>query len=385
MIRYAVPVVIVPDVTLLSSAVTKVRSTQLTGVIVNSIRVQKIVKLGAIGLLVSAASIAKAVDITGAGASFPAPVYAKWAEAYRAATGSAMNYQAIGSGGGVKQIKKRTVDFGATDAPMSGKDLDKRQLLQFPAVIGGVVPVVNVEGVTPGAMKLTGPVLADIFSGTITKWNDKALAEINPDLTLPDKPITVVYRSDSSGTTAVFTTYLAEVKPDFTDRVGAGKTVNWPTGIGGKGNAGVAANVLKLRNSIGYVEYAFAKQNKMSHSAMLNKAGNVVQPDAASFAAAAAGADWSQAPGFGISLNNQDGEDAWPITAASFILIYKTAEQPEQSAEVLRFFQWALTEGQDLALELDYVPLPAQTVSLVQTAWKEIKTSDGKMVLELDN
>ncbi|MFK7964671.1 MAG: phosphate ABC transporter substrate-binding protein PstS [Burkholderiaceae bacterium] len=348
-------------------------------------RVQKIVKLSVLSVLIGAAGIAKAVDITGAGASFPAPVYAKWAEAYRAATGNAMNYQAIGSGGGVKQIKKRTVDFGATDAPMSGKQLDRRQLLQFPAVIGGVVPVVNVAGVEPGAMKLTGPVLADIYSGAITKWNDKALAEINPDLTLPDKPITVVYRSDSSGTTAVFTTYLAEVKADFTDRVGAGKTVNWPTGIGGKGNAGVAANVLKLRNSIGYVEYAFAKQNKMSHTSMLNKAGKVVQPDASSFAAAAAGADWSQEPGFGISLNNQDGDASWPITAASFILMYKTAERPDQSAEVLRFFEWALTEGQDLALELDYVPLPSETVSLVQTAWKEIKTSDGKLVLELDN
>jgi len=357
----------------------------IEGVLVNVIQVQKAVKLGLLSVLIGAAGVAKAVDITGAGASFPAPVYAKWAEAYRAATGNAMNYQAIGSGGGVKQIKKRTVDFGATDAPVSGKDLDKRQLLQFPAVIGGVVPVVNVEGVEPGEMKLTGPVLADIFSGAITQWNDSALAELNPDLTLPDSPITVVYRSDSSGTTSVFTTYLADVKADFTDRVGAGKTVNWPTGIGGKGNAGVAANVLKLRNSIGYVEYAFAKQNNMSHAAMKNKAGNFVQPDAQTFAAAAAGADWSQAPGFGISLNNQPGEQSWPITAASFILMYKTAENPEQSAEVLRFFQWALTEGQDLALQLDYVPLPPKTVGLIQTAWQDIKTEDGKLVLELAN
>lgn len=351
----------------------------------NPPRVQKVVKLGLISLLIGAAGVAKAVDITGAGASFPAPVYAKWAEAYRAATGSAMNYQAIGSGGGVKQIKKRTVDFGATDAPVSGKDLDKRQLLQFPAVIGGVVPVVNVEGVEPGAMKLTGSALADIFSGSITKWNDAALAELNPDLKLPDKPITVVYRSDSSGTTSVFTTYLDVVKADFKDKVGAGKTVNWPTGIGGKGNAGVAANVLKLRNSIGYVEYAFAKQNKMSHTALINKAGKVVQPDAKTFAAAAAGADWSQAPGFGISLNNQAGDESWPITAASFILMYKTAERPDQSAEVLRFFQWAMTDGQDLALELDYVPLPPETVALIQAAWKEIKTEDGKLVIELAN
>lgn len=344
-----------------------------------------VIKLSTAGLLVSVAGVATAVDITGAGASFPAPVYAKWAEAYHVATGNRLNYQAIGSGGGIKQIKKRTVDFGATDAPMSGKDLDKRGLLQFPAVIGGIVPVINVAGVKPGQMKMTGPVLADIYSGAITQWNDAAITKLNPDVAMPDNPITVVYRSDSSGTTSVFTTYLAAVKADFKDKVGAGKTVNWPTGIGGKGNAGVAANVLKLKNSIGYVEYAFAKQNKMSHAAMINKSGNTVQPDDETFAAAAAGADWSQAPGFGISLNDQAGEAAWPITAASFILIYKLAEDPEQSAEVLKFFNWALKDGQQLALDLDYVPLPPETVQLILTAWGDVKSEAGQPVMGMAN
>ncbi|MGH1359063.1 MAG: phosphate ABC transporter substrate-binding protein PstS [Burkholderiaceae bacterium] len=345
----------------------------------------KVVKIGLAGILITAAGIADAVDITGAGASFPAPVYAKWAEAYHKATGNRLNYQAIGSGGGIKQIKKRTVDFGATDAPMTGKDLDKRGLLQFPAVIGGIVPVLNVAGIKPGELKLSGPLLADIFSGAVTTWNDPALAKLNPELTLPAKPITVVYRSDSSGTTSGFTTYLADVQPGFEDKVGAGKTVNWPTGIGGKGNAGVAANVLKLKNSIGYVEYAFAKQNKMSHAAMINKAGKAVQPDDSTFAAAAAGADWSQAPGFGISLNNQGADTAWPITSASFILMYKVAENPDQSAEVLKFFKWALNDAQQLALDLDYVPLPPPTVKLIETAWGEIKNETGKPVMAMVN
>ena len=316
---------------------------------------------------------AAAADITGAGASFPAPVYAKWAERYKAKTGNAVNYQAIGSGGGVKQIKGKTVDFGASDDPVSGDELDKSGLIQFPAVIGGVVPVVNIEGVAPGKMVLDANVIAAIYSGKVKKWNDPAIAKLNGGLELPDQAITPVYRSDSSGTTAVFTTYLAEIVPQFKSDVGAGKTVNWPSGLGGKGNAGVAANVSKLRGSIGYVEYAYAKQNKLSHTGLVNKAGKVVQPDEKTFAAAAAGADWSKAPGLGISLNNQVAPDAWPVTSATFILMHKHPADAKQSTEVLKFFKWALAEGQDLAKDLDYVPMPAATIPLIEATWKEIK------------
>lgn len=314
-----------------------------------------------------------AADITGAGATFPAPVYAKWAEAYKAKTGNAVNYQAIGSGGGVKQISAKTVDFGATDDPMPGDKLKELGLIQFPAVIGGIVPVVNLEGVKPGEMVLTGEVLAAIISGKITKWNDGAIAKLNSGIKLPTSAITVVYRSDSSGTTAGFTTYLAEIAPGFKEAVGAGKTVNWPTGVGGKGNAGVAANVSKLKGSIGYVEYAYAKQNRLTHTGLINKAGKTVQPDDKTFAAAAADADWTKAPGMGISLNNQAGAEAWPISSASFILMYETPRDPARSAEVLKFFKWALNEGQQLASDLDYVPLPKQTVAQIETVWKGIK------------
>jgi phosphate transport system substrate-binding protein len=317
--------------------------------------------------------VAHAVNLTGAGATFPAPVYAKWAEAYKAKTGNAVNYQAIGSGGGIKQIKAKTVDFGASDDPVPGDELEKSGLIQFPAVIGGVVPVVNIEGVAPGKMVLDGNVLAAIYSGKVKKWNDPVIAKLNSGLQLPDQAITPVYRSDSSGTTAVFTNYVAGVAPQFKEDVGAGKTVNWPSGIGGKGNAGVAANVMKLGGSIGYVEYAYAKQNKLSHTAVVNKAGKIVQPEDKAFAAAAAGADWSKAPGLGISLNNQSGDQAWPITSASFILMQKNPEKPEQSMEVLKFFKWALAEGQKMALDLDYVPMPAATIPLIEATWKEIK------------
>ncbi|MBA3478108.1 MAG: phosphate ABC transporter substrate-binding protein PstS [Lautropia sp.] len=316
---------------------------------------------------------ASALDITGAGATFPAPIYAKWAEAYKAKTGTALNYQAIGSGGGIKQIKAKTVDFGASDDPVPGDELQKDGLVQFPAVIGGVVPVVNIDGVAPGKMVLDAAVVSAIYSGKVKKWNDPAIARLNAGLKLPDQAITPVYRSDSSGTTAVFTGYLAEAAPQFKTDVGAGKTVNWPVGIGGKGNAGVAANVMKLGGSIGYVEYAYAKQNKMAHTAVVNAAGKTVQPDDKSFAAAAAGADWSKAPGLGISLNNQPAESAWPITSASFILMQKNPAQPERSMEVLKFFKWALAEGRQLALELDYVPMPDATIPLIETTWKEIK------------
>jgi phosphate transport system substrate-binding protein len=316
---------------------------------------------------------AYAIDLTGAGATFPAPVYAKWAEAYKAKTGNAVNYQAIGSGGGIKQIKARTVDFGATDDPMSGDELEKSGLVQFPAIVGGVVPVVNVAGVAPGRMVLDADVIAAIYSGKITKWNDAEMARLNPSLKLPNQAITPVYRSDSSGTTAVFTGYLAEATGTFEKDVGAGKTVNWPIGLGGKGNAGVAANVMKLKGSIGYVEYAYAKQNKLSHAALVNREGKTVQPDEKTFAAAAANADWKKAPGFGISLNNQAGADAWPITSASFILMYRKPEDAQRATEVLKFFRWSLENGIDLAKELDYVPIPANTVELIEASWKVIE------------
>lgn len=332
-------------------------------------------------LSLSAVLSAQAADITGAGATFPAPVYAKWAEAYKAATNNSLNYQAIGSGGGVKQILSKTVDFGASDDAMKGENITKNNLLQFPAVIGGIVPVVNLAGIAPGQMKLDGKVLAAIFKGAITKWNDPAIAALNAGVNLPSDAITLVYRSDSSGTTAGFTYYLAEVDPSFKDKVGAGKTVNWASGVGGKGNAGVAANVTKIAGSVGYVEYAYAKQNKMTHVAMINKAGNTVQPDDSSFAAAADGADWSKAPGFGISLNNQPNPKAWPITSATYILMHKVADKPAQSAEALKFFRWALNSGQKLALELDYVPLPASLVKQVEATWAEIKDASGKPVL----
>lgn len=323
----------------------------------------------------------QAADITGAGATFPAPIYAKWADAYHDATNHRLNYQAIGSGGGVKQIRSKTVDFGASDDPMKGEDLAKDDFVQFPAVIGGIVPVVNLAGIAPGKMKLDGKVLAAIFRGAITKWNDPAIAALNAGVNLPASAITLVYRSDSSGTTAGFTYYLAEVDPAFKDEVGAGKTVNWASGVGGKGNAGVAANVSKIAGSIGYVEYAYAKQNRMTHVAMVNKAGATVQPDDTSFAAAADGADWSASPGFGISLNNQPGEKAWPITSATYILMHRVAEKPTQSAEVLKFFRWALSDGRKLALALDYVPLPASLVKQVEASWATIRDVSGKPVL----
>lgn len=337
--------------------------------------------LSTVALCLSVTLPAQAAEITGAGATFPAPVYAKWAEAYKTSTGHSLNYQAIGSGGGVKQILAKTVDFGASDDPTKGEDLTKNNLLQFPAVIGGIVPVVNLAGVQPGQLKFDGRVLGEIFRGAITKWNDPAIAALNPGVKLPSDAITLVYRSDSSGTTAGFTHYLAEVDPDFQKTVGAGKTVNWPRGVGGKGNAGVAANVLKIAGAIGYVEYAYAKQNKMLHAAMLNKAGKLVQPDDDTFAAAAANADFAKAPGFGVSLNNQPGDKAWPITSASYILMHRTADKPAQSAEVLKFFRWALNNGQKIALDLDYVPLPANLVKQIEATWKDIKDASGKPVL----
>jgi len=338
-------------------------------------------KLLVAGVYALACTGAMAQDITGAGATFPAPIYAKWAEAYKAATGAQLNYQAIGSGGGVKQITAKTVDFGASDDPMSGDDLTKNGLAQFPAVIGGVVVAFNLPGVDANKITLDGTVTADIFRGAIKSWDDAAIAKLNPGLKLPATAITVVYRSDSSGTTAVFTDYLARVSAPFKASPGDGKTVNWPVGVGGRGNAGVAANVSKIAGSIGYVEFAYAKQNKISYAQQVNRDGRAVQADDTTFAAAADRADWNSAPGFGTSLNNQPGANAWPITSASFILMHKNAADPKRSAEVLKFFKWAYANGSKAAVELDYVPMPASVTKQIEASWREIKDASGKAVL----
>jgi phosphate transport system substrate-binding protein len=339
----------------------------------------------AAGLAVATlATPAAAVDITGAGATFPFPVYSKWAEAYKKETGNGLNYQSIGSGGGIKQIQAKTVDFGATDAPLKGSDLEKSGIVQFPTVMGGVVPVVNIQGVAAGQLKLTGEVLADIFQGKIAKWSDAKIAALNQGVKLPDATITPVYRSDASGTTSIFTTYLSDVSASWKNDLGANTTVSWPIGQGGKGNEGVAATVKQVPNSIGYVEYAYAKQNNIPYAVLQNKAGKFVAPDDKAFQAAAANADWTAAPGFGISLTNQAGEEAWPITAATFVLVYKNPDKPEQTAEVLRFFNWAYKSGDKLASDLDYVPLPDKVVELVQQSWaKEIKNKSGQPLLPM--
>lgn len=337
--------------------------------------------LAGAALAIATTAGALAQDITGAGATFPAPIYAKWAEAYKAATGAQLNYQAIGSGGGVKQITAKTVDFGASDEAMSGADLDKNGLLQFPAVIGGVVVVFNLPGIQANGLTFDGPTLGDVYRGAIKTWNDPAIAKLNPGVKLPDTAITLVYRSDSSGTTFVFTDYLAQVSSGFKAAPGAGKTVNWPAGVGGRGNAGVAANVSKIAGAIGYVEYAYAKQNKMAYATMINRDGKPVKADDTTFAAAAAKADWNAAPGFGVNLNNIAGADSWPMTSASFILMHKAAQDPKRSAEALKFFRWSLNNGQKLAADLDYVPIPANVVKLIESSWKDIKDGSGKAVL----
>lgn len=328
----------------------------------------------------SGAAAAHAVDITGAGATFPYPIYSKWAEVYKAKTGVGLNYQSIGSGGGIKQIKAKTVDFGASDMPLKAEDLEKDGLVQFPAVIGGVVPVVNLEGIAPGHMKMTGSVLADIYMGKIKKWNDPAIMALNAGLKLPDENITVVRRADGSGTTFLFTNYLSKVNVEWKDKVGAGTAVQWPEGVGGKGNEGVAQYVQRIKGSIGYVEYAYAKKNKLDHIALKNKDNQFVQPEEASFAAASAGADWKSAPGMGVILTDQPGAKSWPMTSASFILVHAKAAKPEASREVLKFFDWAMKNGGKAAVELDYVPMPAATVSLIQGEWKKVTDASGKAV-----
>jgi phosphate transport system substrate-binding protein len=330
---------------------------------------------GAITL--STVTTAFAANITGAGATFPYPVYAKWAEAYKAKTKTGLNYQSIGSSGGIKQIKAKTVDFGASDAPVKFEDLEKDGLVQFPAIIGGVVPVINVEGIKPGQIKVTGDVLAQIFMGTISKWSDAKIAALNPGVKLPDTNITVVHRADGSGTTAIFTDYLAKVNPDWKKTVGAGAAVKWPaaSSIGGKGNEGVAANVSRVKNSIGYVEYAYTKKNNMPYLNLVNQAGQTVKPDDETFAAAAAGTDWAKIPGMGTFITNAPGAKSWPITGASFILMYKEPGNKANAAEVLKFFDFAFKEGKKMAADLDYVPMPDATTDFIRkNVWTKINT-----------
>jgi phosphate transport system substrate-binding protein len=322
---------------------------------------------------------AYAADITGAGATFPYPIYAKWADAYKKETGIGLNYQSIGSGGGIKQIKAKTVTFGASDAPLKGEDLDKTGLAQFPMVMGGIVPVVNLEGVKPGDLVLDGPTLADIFLGKITDWNDEAIQKLNPDVKLPDQAIAVIHRSDGSGTTFNFSTYLADVNADWKDKVGVATALEWPVGLGAKGNEGVANNVAQTGGSIGYVEYAYAKQNKLTYADMINKDGNKVEPTAAAFSAAAANADWSSQPGYGVILANQPGAESWPMTAATWILVYKKPDNPQATADALKFFAWSYAKGDDMAGELDYVPMPDNVVKSIEQMWsKDIVGSEGK-------
>ena len=324
---------------------------------------------------------AHAVDITGAGATFPYPIYAKWADAYKKATGVSLNYQSIGSGGGIKQITAKTVDFGASDMPMKPEALEKNGLIQFPAIMGGDVMAYNIKGIASGALTLTGPVIADIYLGKIKKWNDPAIAKLNAGVNLPDQAITVVARSDGSGTTFIFVNYLSKVSEEWKTKVGEGTSVSWPAGVGGKGNEGVSSYVQRIDGAIGYVEYAYAKQNKLAVAKMVNRDGGVVAPSDDAFAAAAAGADWSKAPGMYLVLTDQTGKNSWPMTGASFILMHKVQDKPENAKEVLKFFDWSFKNGAKMADELDYVPMPDPVVKLIQSTWKsQIKDSAGKAV-----
>jgi phosphate transport system substrate-binding protein len=336
------------------------------------------IRTAAATLLVSVAALSSAQDITGAGASFPAPLYSKWADAYNKATGARLNYQSVGSGAGLNQIRGKTVDFGASDMPLTDEQLAKDGLVQFPTVIGGVVPVVNIAGIAPGQLKLTGQVLGDIYLGKITKWNDPALTALNPGVPLPDAAIAVVRRADGSGTSFIFTNYLSKVNADWKAKVGEGTAVNWPTGAGGKGNEGVAAFVKQLPNSIGYVEYAYVKQNKMTYALVKNKDGNFPVPDDVPFKAAAAGADWSKT--FYQVLTDQPGKDSWPLTGATFIMMQKVQDKPVNASNTLKFFDWAYGSGDKMADDLDYVALPADVKAMVRKQWSEIKDGTGKPV-----
>ena len=336
--------------------------------------------LTAAGVIAAAAiAPALAVDISGAGATFPYPIYAKWADAYKKETGAGLNYQSIGSGGGIKQIQAKTVTFGATDMPLKADELQKAGLVQFPTVLGGVVPVVNIEGMKQGDITLDGPALARIFMGEIKTWNDPAIIKLNPSAKLPAQPIVVVHRSDGSGTTFIWTDYLSKVSPEWKSKVGVNTAVEWPVGLGAKGNEGVANNVGQTKGSIGYVEYAYAKQNKLNYAKMVNKDGKTVAPTSEAFQAAAASADWTGTPGFGVILTDEPGAGSWPISGATFILIHKQPQDAAATAEALKFFAWGFTKGDKMAEELDFVPMPDNVVSAIQKVWSaEIKDASGK-------
>jgi phosphate transport system substrate-binding protein len=330
------------------------------------------------GAAIAFAGLAAAQDVTGAGASFPAPVSAKWAAEYNKATGAKVNYQSVGSGAGIRQIDAKTVDFGASDMPLKDDELAKKGQLQFPTVIGGVIPVINIKGVNPGQLQLTGQVLGDIYLGKISKWSDPAIKSLNPSLNLPDAAIAVVRRADGSGTSFIFTNYLSKVNAEWKTKVGEGTAVNWPTGAGGKGNEGVAAFVGRLPNSIGYVEYAYVKQNKMNYALVQNAAGKYPQPESNAFKAAAANADWSKS--YYQILTNQPGDGTWPITNATYILMHKVQDKPVQGAAVLKFFEWAYKNGDKTADELAYVPMPAAVKTQIEKSWSEIKDASGKQI-----
>jgi phosphate transport system substrate-binding protein len=332
-------------------------------------------------VLAAGVSVASAGEISGAGATFPYPLYAKWADAYKKETGIGLNYQSIGSGGGIKQIQQKTVTFGASDMPLEPKQLNASGLIQFPTVVGGDVPVVNLDGVKAGDLALDGPTLANIFLGKIAKWDDPAIQKLNPKVKLPSNAIAVVHRSDGSGTTFIFTNYLSKVSPDWSDNVGASTSVQWPVGIGAKGNEGVANNVIQTKGAIGYVEYAYAKENNMTSVNMINKDGKAVAPDAAAFQAAAAHADWEKADSYYVILTDQPGPNSWPIAGATFILMYKQPANVDDAASALKFFDWAYSQGGKMAEDLDYVPLPKNVVDSIRAMWAaEIKTPDGKPV-----
>jgi phosphate transport system substrate-binding protein len=325
------------------------------------------------------AATAQAANITGAGATFPYPIYAKWAEMYKAASGNGLNYQSVGSGAGIKQIKAKTVDFGASDMPLPANELAAAGLFQFPAVMGGVVPVVNIPGTAPGQLKLTGAVIADIFLGKITTWNAPQIAALNPGVKLPALDVTVVHRADSSGTSFLWTDFLAQASLEWKQKVGAGTAVKWAVGVGGKGNEGVAANVQRIKGAIGYVEWAYAKKNRMQHTQLQNKDGAFLQPDDDGFKAAAAGANWAATPGFAVVLTNQPGKASWPVTGASYILLHKSQANAAKGKEVLKFFDWAYKNGDAAAAELDYVPMPDAVTKQVVDAWRaHLKDASGK-------
>jgi phosphate transport system substrate-binding protein len=319
--------------------------------------------------LIAASTSAFAADITGAGATFPFPIYSQWAAAYKKETGNGLNYQSIGSGGGIKQIQAKTVTFGASDMPLKAEQLEKDGLVQWPMVMGAIVPVVNIEGVKPGEMVLDGEALADIYLGKITKWDDAAIKKLNPNVKLPSDAIAVVRRSDGSGTTFNFTDYLSKVSADWKSKVGSNSAVEWPVGVGAKGNEGVSGNIGQTKNSIGYVEYAYAKQNKLTYTAMINKAGKTVQPAVEAFQAAASNADWAKAPGYYVILTDQPGEKSWPLTASTFILMHKEPADKAASAEAIKFFKWAFDKGDKMAEELDYIPMPDSVVKLIEKTW----------------